>query len=315
MGSRCLGCAGLALRVSGSFPFTVLSLCYSSSLTELQPQFHPGAGSCRRGVRFNCEGGHLDRSSFPWLLQPSLCDFQCHRWVASGDRPLMPQQLGGCLPFPHGDNAHRSPVSLGGRLDGITRSPGCLPPGSGASIFSPVPEVLRGGVGLPVSNPLLWPVDGSAGVHSRHDYCLLRDASSRVPHPPVPRRLARPGFFLPGDCAGKGLCPLALLSPRYHDQCSQELFGSESDSGLSRDDCLDIFEGFPNPQTGSEVVPSPPGVSLRLPASCVSVASPPGGHVLDVGSSPGCSSPYVIPPASPLCLRPIPNRGGSRLLG
>ena len=298
VGSRCLGCAGIALRVSGPSPFAAPSLCCSAPLTELRPQFHAGAGSCRHSVRFSCEGGNRDRSSFPWLLQPSLCDSQGHRWVATGDRPLAPQRLGGCLPFPHGDHSNRSPVSPGGGLDGIPGSPGCLPPGSGASISSPVPEVLRGGVGLPVSCPLLWSVDGSTSIHPRHGSCLIDNASSQVPHPPVPRRLARPGFVLPGDCAGEGLPPLTLLSPRYHDQCSQELCGSESDSGLSRNDNLDFsFEGFPDPQKGSEIVSSPSGVSLRAPTSCVSVASPLGGHVLDVGSSPGCSSPYAIPPA------------------
>ena len=156
VGIRCLGCAGLALQVLGPFPFAAPSLCCSAPLTELQARFHPGAGSCRRSVHFSCEGGNQDRSSFPWLLQPSLCDSQGHWWVAAGDRPLTPQRLGGCLPFPHGVNSNRSPVSPGGRLDGIPGSPGCLPSGSGASIFSPVPEVLRGGVSLPVSRALCF---------------------------------------------------------------------------------------------------------------------------------------------------------------
>ena len=40
---------------------------------------------------------------------------------------MTPQQLGGCLPFPHRDCPICSPVSLSGRLDGFPGSPGCVP--------------------------------------------------------------------------------------------------------------------------------------------------------------------------------------------
>ena len=54
---------------------------------------------------------------------------------------------------------------------------------------------------------------------------------------------------------GEGLPPLAVSSPRHHRQSFEELFGPDSDSGLSRDDARDFsFEGFPDPQTGSEVL-------------------------------------------------------------
>ena len=173
-----MGCTSPAPRVSGTFPFAAPSLCCSAPSTELQPQFHQGAGSCRRSVRFGGEGGHRDCASFPGLFQPSLCDPQGHRWVASGDRPLTPQRLGGCLPLPHGDYLNRSPISQGGGLDGIPGSPECLLPGSSAYIFSAVPEFLRGRVGLPVSCSMLRSVDGSPSVHTRHGSCLLDHALS-----------------------------------------------------------------------------------------------------------------------------------------
>ena len=150
-----MGSPSPELRVSGPFPFAAPSLfCFTPS-SQLQPQFHPGAGPVRRGVRFGGEGGHRDRASFPGVLQSSFCDPQGHRWVASGDRSLTPERLGGRLPFPHGDCPVRAPVSLAWGLDGIPRSPGCLPQGSGSSILTPLPEVLRGGFGLPVSLPVL----------------------------------------------------------------------------------------------------------------------------------------------------------------
>ena len=115
VGRRCLGCAGSTLRVSGPFSFAAPSLSCSAPLTELQPQIHPGAGSYRRGVRPGCKGGYRAGSSFPGIF----CDSQGHRRVAAGDRSLEPQRLGGCLPLPHGDYSHRSPVAQVGGLDGI----------------------------------------------------------------------------------------------------------------------------------------------------------------------------------------------------
>ena len=171
--------------------------------------------------------------------------------MVPGDRPLAPQRICGCVPFSYGDYTVRSPVSQVGGLDGVPGSPGRLPPGSGASVFSPVPEVLRGGVGFPVSRPLLWPVDGSSGIHPRHGPGLRDHASARVLDSPVLRRLAGPCFHLSGDCAGEGLSPLAMSSTGDPCQSLQELIGSQPESGLLRDDNSDFsFEGFPDPQNG-----------------------------------------------------------------
>ena len=235
--------------------------------------------------------------------------------MAASDRPLTPQWLGGCLPLPHGDYPDCSPVSPVGGLDGIPGSPGCLPSGSCASIFSPVPEVLRGGVGLSVSRPLFRPVDGSSGVHPRHGPYLLNHASSRFPHPPVPRRLAGPCLHLSGDCTGEGLPPLALSSAGDSCESAKELFGSESDSGLSQNDDNDFsFESFPDPQAAPEVVPSPSGISLRLPTSCVGLASAVGGDVIPVNAGSGGPASYEVSPASPQCCGVSPSGRGSGLL-
>ena len=186
MGFRSLGVAGSPLQVSGPFMFTAPSLICSAPSAELQPQFRPWAGSCHCGRGSAGEAGNRACASFPGLLQPSLCDSQGHRWVVPGDRPLPPQQLGGCLPFPHGDYPVCFLISPSRRLDGIPGSLGCVPPGSGPSVFATLPEVLRGRVGLPVPHPLLRPVDDSAGVYSRHDPGLFDNASSRFPDSLVP---------------------------------------------------------------------------------------------------------------------------------
>ena len=123
--------------------------------SQLQPQFHQGAGFVGRGVRLGAGGGHRDRASFTGVLQSPLCHPQSYRGLATCHRSLAPQRLGEALPFSHGDCPVCSPVSQARRLDGIPGSPGCLPSGSGASSFSPLLEVLRGGMRLSLTRLLL----------------------------------------------------------------------------------------------------------------------------------------------------------------
>ena len=79
--------------------------------------------------------------------------------VTGGWRPVIDlSRLNGFVDVSHfhmETNTIRSPISQGRGLDGVSGSPRRLPPGSGTSIFSLVPEVLRGGIGFPVSHPLL----------------------------------------------------------------------------------------------------------------------------------------------------------------
>ena len=84
VGSQCLGGPGSLLRVSDPFSFTTSSLSYSDPPSQLQPQFHPGAGFVRCGVRLGGEGGHRDRASFTRILQSPLCHSQSHRGLATG---------------------------------------------------------------------------------------------------------------------------------------------------------------------------------------------------------------------------------------
>ena len=99
VGSRCLGSSGSPLRLSDPFPVTTSSLPCSDSPSQLQPQFHQGAGVVRCGVRTTGKGGHRDRASFSGVLQLPLCHSQSHRGLATCHRPLTPQWLGGTLVF------------------------------------------------------------------------------------------------------------------------------------------------------------------------------------------------------------------------
>ena len=173
--------------------------------------------------------------------------------MAPGDRPLAPQRFCGCLPLSYGDHPNRSSIPSGRGLVGVPGSPGCLPSGSGSSIFSPVPQVLLGGVVYQL-RALFWPLDGSSGLYPCHGPYLRDPASSWLPDPPVLRRLAGPGFHLPGECSDEGFSSLALPESWDSRQSPQELFNSHADSGLSRDYDSDYsFEGFPDPQADPEV--------------------------------------------------------------
>ena len=215
--------------------------------------------------------------------------------VTGGWRPVIDlSRLNGFVDVSHFHMETTQTVlqSLSGRgLVGIPGSPGCLPSGSGSSILSPVPQVLRGRVGLPVPRSLFWPFYGSSGLYPRHGPCLRDHASSWLPDPPVPRRLAGPGFHLPGECSGEGFPSLALPASWDSRQSSQELVDAHADSGLSRDYDSDYsFEDFPNPQADSEAISSAPGLSVHPVSSGVRVEAAVGDHVLNV-----CSGSWLPP--------------------
>ena len=163
---------------------------------------------------------------------------------------------------------------------------------------------------------MLRPVFRSSGVHPRHGSYIFHHASPRFSSSPVSRRLAGPGLHLPGSGACEGLPPLAMSSPRGHSQSFEELFGPDSDVGLSRDDARDFsFEGFPDSQTGSEVLSSSPAVFLQPSPPGVGLTQFYWDDVINVCHSSGFSAPYVIPSTSPQYSRASPARRSSGLLG
>ena len=191
-----------------------------------------------------------------------------------------------------------------------------LAPGSSPSIFTTLPEVLCGRVGLPVPHPLLQPVDSSAGVYTHHGPGLFNNASSRFPDSPVSRRLAGSRLVLSRDRAGKRFPSVALPMLGDSDQHPQELSDSDSIAQLFRDDDSDhSFEGFPNPQMRSEAVVSSPVFPVRQPPSSVCVAPASGSHVLCVCPSSRCAVAHEVFPALAECCGSLPAGGHLGLLG
>ena len=146
---------------------------------------------------------------------------------------------------------------------------------------------------------LLRPFDSSASVHSCHGPDFVDCASSRVPDPEVPRRLASPRVHVPGSCSGEGLSPLALPGARCPGQMGEELFDSHSDLGLSGDAASDaLFEGFPDSQTCPEARISCFRLHLLSSAAAGPVASAVGGNVVSVLNRSGISTPDAVSSAA-----------------
>ena len=92
--------------------------------------------------------------------------------VASGHRPLHSQSLRGCVALSDGDHPVCSPFHPSGRLDGLHRSSGGVPAGSGSSEVSSLPSLCLQWSRLPIQSAVLWPIHGSAGVLSGHGSCF-----------------------------------------------------------------------------------------------------------------------------------------------
>ena len=107
-----------------------------------------------------------------------------------------------------------------------------------------------------------------------------------------------------------------MSSPRSHSKSFEELFGSDSDFRLSRDDSRDFsFEGFPDPQTGPKALSSSPSVLRRPSSTSVGLAQSPGHDVLHVYHSSGFPSPYAVSSAPPQCSRSSSPRHSACFLG
>ena len=278
LGCRPLGCGGPAVRLPGSLPGDSPSFQCAHSLSQLLPVFHQGIGSERCGGGSSCEGSNRTGSSFSRLLQLPLCYPQGHRGLAACNRPLPCQPVCSSLPFSHGDSTVGPPVSVSGGLDGVSGLEGHVPSGSCSSGVSLLPEILCRRGGLSISRSLLRPFDHPAGVHSCHGPDFVDYASSRVPGPGVPRRLASPRVLVPESGPGQGLSPLALPGARCLGQPGEELSDSLSDLGLPGDAASDAsFEGFPDPQACLEARISSLRLHLLSSTASGSLASAVGG--------------------------------------
>ena len=140
----------------------------------------PPQRGCYRGGHpgLNCQGccGACS-TSFSGLLQPSVRCVEDLGVVASGHRPLPPQSLCGCVPLSDGDHSVRSPVGSSGRLDGLHRLEGSIPPSAGSPGLSSLSTLCVQGSRFPVQSAVLWPLHGSAGLLSGNGSCFCHPST------------------------------------------------------------------------------------------------------------------------------------------
>ena len=140
-----MGCRSPSVRLPSSIPCPPISFTGSDTPSQLFSQVHQGDCVGRCSGKSPRERSSRASSFGPGLLQSPLCHPQSHWGLEACDRSLTPQPVRPGLQVSHGDCGVGSPISSSGRLDGVTGSPGCLPSGSGESVISALPEVLREG--------------------------------------------------------------------------------------------------------------------------------------------------------------------------
>ena len=175
------------------FPQSTSAVPGAHPYAFLQPLVHQRG--CARGghPKFNYQGcGGACSTSIFGLLQPSVCGMEDLGVVASGHRPLHPQSLRGWVVLSDGDHPVCSPFRPSGRLEGLHRSSGGVPAGSGSSGISSFPSLCLQWSRLPIQSSVLWPIHGSAGLLSGHGSCFRHSPLYGYPHAQIPRRLACP---------------------------------------------------------------------------------------------------------------------------
>ena len=115
--------------------------------------------------------------------------------VASGHRPLPSQSLCRRVSLSDGDHSVCAPVCTSGELDGLHRYERSVSSSAGSPRFLSLSSLRVPRQSLPVQSAVLWPLHGSAGLHSGHGSCFRNAPLYGDPYETVSRRLARPVFL------------------------------------------------------------------------------------------------------------------------
>ena len=226
-----------------------------------------------------------------------------------------------------------------GRLDGLHRSLGGVPPGSGSSGVSSLPPLCVQWSSLPIQSAVLWPIHGSTGLLSGHGSCFRHSLLDGYPHEQISRRLASPVLFSGVPSPGSPCSPVFATSwawwstPRSPTSFHLRLYSIFRGFSVARSHfqaainrrrisilrlvyckCLAVSSGdaFLTGSPGSRRQTAhavSPAVPQQVLESCRRVVS--CGLVCGVSSGP----PVMAPPASPLpgCVSP-PGVSRPRLL-
>ena len=167
-----MGGGGAEVWLSSALPQHPSAVRSSNPNAFVQPHLHQGGCSGGGHLGLNCQGCCGACSTpFSRLLQPSVRCVEDLGVVASGHRPLPSQLLCGRVSLSDGDHSVHAPVSTSGGLDGLHRSQGSASSSADSPGFSSLSALRIQRPRLPIQSAVLWPLHGSAGLHSGHGSC------------------------------------------------------------------------------------------------------------------------------------------------
>ena len=269
-GRGSLGGGGSPGRISHSFPEGSHFIRGAHPFFGLLPQLHPGqsfgAGS---GVAAPEGSYRVVSTSFSRLLQPSFRGDESLRVLAAGNRPFLIKSQGVKDTIQDGDYPVQSVVSPQRGLDGLHRPQRCISPGSNPPRFQEVSEIHGLQQGLPIQDPLLRPVHGSAGLHPGHGSGFDYFAYSRHPSSAVSGRLADSGVLPRAGAPVFEDSPSTLQLSGDCRQLGEVTAGSDTENLLPGSPIgLGQFQGFSGPETCRQAALNWRRVSILRGAAC-----------------------------------------------
>ena len=188
-----MGGGGPAVWLPHSLPPQIPPLQGSHPYAILPPHVHQRGGTWGGHQVLGGPGcGGACSTSLPRLLQLPVRGLEDLGVVETSHRSLDSQSLHGRVSLPDGDHPVCAPVCPSGRLDGLHRPQGSLPPDSCPSGVSPLPSFCATWPSVPVHCALFRPLHSSAGLLPGHGSCFCHSPFLGYPHEAVPLRLARP---------------------------------------------------------------------------------------------------------------------------
>ena len=301
-GRGTVGGGGAAGGLSHPLPQPTSAVCGAHPYAFLQPLVHQGG--CARGGHpgFNYQGcGGACFASLSRFLQPSVCGLKNLGVVASGHRPLSPQSLRECVTHPDGDHPVCPPFHLSGRLDGLHRSSGGVPSGSGSSGISSLPPLCVQWPRLSIPSTVLRSLHGPAGFHSCYGSCFCHPPLARYPHAPLPRRLASPVVPSGGSSPRSLGSPGSLSRAGYCGQPREIQPSSFSGCPVSRGGHqYPVFCGFSIARSRIQASVNSRRISVLRRASCQCLAFSAGDAFLHGSPSSRGQAAHEVSPNLPL---------------
>ena len=290
-----LGFPGNPSGVFDSFSYPSSSLKSSSDFVGLRQGVRQvSRPECRSFLNAG-QGGHRGGGweSRYGVLQPSVRGLQGFGGVETGTGCIEVEQI--CCPDEvfDGVSQHCPSSHSEGRLDGVHRSSGRIFSDPGTSRIEAVPEVLFSGQSVPVSVPLLWPVDSTPGIYSGLRLGGSEASVAGYPLSPVSRRLAVSGAVGRGGSSLSPCCVPVVCGVGLRHQSEEVAVDSFPGDDISgHEDRYFEFLGFSDSETGEQLSRSVRRISILRDVARQEVSDPPGPYGVTGQVGDGSPAPH-----------------------